>query len=45
MMLGKVLPLIENCLLATYALSPELAAKSIRWNPEERLNDAGLVRK
>jgi hypothetical protein len=45
MMLGKVLLLIEDGLLAQYALSPEIAAKSIRWNPEERLNDAGLLRK
>ena len=38
MMLGKVLLLIENRLLAKYAGSPEISAKSMRWNPEKRLN-------
>jgi hypothetical protein len=38
MMLGEVLLFIENRLLAKYAGSPEISAKSMRWNPEKRLN-------
>jgi hypothetical protein len=38
MMLGEVLLLIGNHLLAKYAGSPDISAKSMRWNPEKRLN-------
>jgi hypothetical protein len=38
MMLGKALLFIENRLLAKYVGSPENSAKSMRWNPEKRLN-------
>ena len=39
MMLGKVLLLIENHLLAQGAGAPKISTKRIRWYPEMRLNE------